>query len=236
MDNKFDKVICEAVECKEPYEIEDVYNEWKVCSFFGYHFGCGLYFERQTDGLTVGWGQYDNEVYMEGSGIETKSVKMVETELLIPSEYEVEEAINSFNIEDFPIDKFKIYLTQLITDIKENYPIYWDKFHQENKEPVMESVPKENLKDCYKVLDEYVQKLGFEPYREADWNVSYRKGDCTNYIYYIHFTPVMDEDQLKLAIYKDTKLVEQDVWTVQDVEDIKKAFDELIISKIEGME
>jgi len=160
----------------------------------------------------------------------------VETELLIPSEYEVEEAINSFNIEDFPIDKFKIYLTQLTTDIEENYPIYWDKFHQENKEPVMESVPKENVKDCYKVLDEYVQKLGFEPYRKADWNVSYRKGDCTNYIYYIHFTPVMDEDQLKLAIYKDTKLMEQLVWTVQDVEDIKKAFDKLIISKIEGME
>lgn len=236
MDNKFDKVICEAVECKEPYETEDVYNEWKVCSFFGYHFGCGLYFERQTDGLTVGWGQYDNEVYMEGSGIETKSVKMVETELLIPSEYEVEEAINSFNIEDFPIDKFKIYLTQLTTDIEENYPIYWDKFHQENKEPVMESVPKENLEDCYKVLDELCKQLGFEISIDRE-EKKYVKMHNTNYTYFIDFTPAMDKDQLKLDIFTDSgELAEQLVWTINNVHDIKVAFTNLIIPHLEGLE
>lgn len=237
MDNKFDKVICEAVECKEPYEIEDVYNEWKVCSFFGYHFGCGLYFERQTDGLTVGWGQYDNEVYMEGSGIETKSVKMVETELLIPSEYEVEEAINSFNIEDFPIDKFKIYLTQLTKDIKENYPIYWDKFHQENKEPVMESVPKENLEDCYKVLDELATQLGFTLEVDNEFTgKKYVKFKNTNYTHFIDFTPEMDKDQLEWSIFNNNKLAEQDVWTIQDADDIRKAFTTLIIPHLEGLE
>ena len=142
------------------------------------------------------------------------------------------------NIENFPVSQFLDLIDTINKDILANYPIYWDEEHQGHRKVAAlgESVPKENVKDCYKVLDEYVQRLGFEPYREADWNVSYRKGDCTNYIYYIHFTPVMDEDQLKLAIYKDTKLVEQDVWTIQDAGDIKKAFDKLIISKIEGLE
>lgn len=240
MDNKFDKVICEAVECKEPYETDVQIDGFRLCSFFGYHFANAVYAEEKETGKTVGWDQYENELYLEGPNMETKTYELTRQPELTANVEEVKNMLPTIladgNIENFPVSQFLELIDTIDKDILANYPIYWDKNHEGNREPVTESVPKENVKACFKVLDEYVQKLGFEPYREADWNVSYRKGDNTNYIYYIHFTPVMDEDQLKLAIYKDTKLVEQDVWTIQDVEDIKKAFDKLIISKIEGME
>ena len=291
---EIEKVLCEALDCKEPYETDVTIDGFRLCSFFNYYYANAVYAERVEDNLTVGWDQYENQLYIEGPNFESKQYTLTKQPELTANIEEVRNMLPTIlaegNIENFPVSQFLDLIDTINKDILANYPIYWDEEHQGhrkvaalgeskdledkpfgyecldgkwvvynmeteevvkeflnklecidywkklNKKHCNESVPKENVKDCYKVLDEYVQKLGFEPYREADWNVSYRKGDCTNYIYYIHFTPVMDEDQLKLAIYKDTKLVEQDVWTVQDVEDIKKAFDKLIISKIEGME
>lgn len=104
-------------------------------------------------------------------------------------------------------------------------------------EGINESVPKENLEDCYKVLDELATQLGFT--LEVDNKFTgkkYVKFKNTNYTHFIDFTPEMDKDQLEWSIFNNNKLAEQDVWTIQDADDIRKAFTTLIIPHLEGLE
>lgn len=238
---KYIKTLCEAMDCKEPYEVEDTYLDWEITKTFGYHFGCHVQFKNNNvENYMVGWDQYDNYIYIEGEGIEDQEYKLqMSGEDLTPDPIEVEKILkgNEFLAHhNFPIDLFLFNIAEVASDVEENYPIYWDKNHEGHREPVMESVPKENLEDCYKVLDECAKQIGFELYTEAEWNKTYKKDKNTNYMYYIHFTPEMDKDQLKLDIFNKDVLAEQLVWTINNAHDIKVAFTNLIIPHIEGLE
>lgn len=111
-----------------------------------------------------------------------------------------------------------------------------DKFYENLNIALGESVPKDNLELCYKVLDECAKQIGFEISidREAK---KYVKMHNTNYTYFINFTPAMDKDQLKLDIFRDDgELAEQLVWTINNANDIRNAFTNLIYPRIEGLE
>lgn len=234
------RTLCEAMDCKEPYETDEQIGDFRLCSFFGYHFANAVYVEEKETGKTVGWDQYENELYLEGPNMETKNYKLTRQPELTANVEEVKNMLPTIladgNIENFPVSQFLDKIQQIDNDILTNYPIYWDKNHEGNREPVMESVPKENLEDCYKVLDECAKQIGFELYTKAEWNKTYKKDKNTNYMYYIHFTPAMDKDQLKLDIFNNDVLAEQLVWTINNAHDIKVAFTNLIYPKIEGLE
>lgn len=240
--NELQKVICEAVECKEPYEINDTFEDWKITKFFGYHYGCGVQFENNNvENYMVGWDQYDNYIYLEGEGIETREWKLEKSsDNLSPDPTEIEEILKANEFlqhHNFPLDLFLFNVSQVAEDIDNNYPIYWDKNHEGNREPVMESVPKENLEDCYKVLDELATQLGFTLEVDNEFTgKKYVKFKNTNYTHFIDFTPEMDKDQLEWSIFNNNKLAEQLVWTITNAHDIRTAFINLIIPHMEGLE
>lgn len=234
------RTLCEAMDCKEPYETDEQIDGFRLCSFFGYHFANAVYVEEKETGKTVGWDQYENELYLEGPNMETKTYKLTRQEELTANVEEVKNMLPTIladgNIENFPVSQFLGLIDTIDKDILANYPIYWDKNHEGNRKPVMESVPKENLEDCYKVLDECAKQIGFEISIDRE-DKKYVKMNNTNYTYFIDFTPAMDKDQLKLDIFRDDgELAEQLVWTINNAHDIKVAFTNLIYPHIEGLE
>lgn len=242
MDNKYNKVLCEALDCKEPYETDVTIDGFRLCSFFNYYYANAVYAERVEDNLTVGWDQYENQLYIEGPNFESKQYTLTKQPELTANIEEVRNMLPTIlaegNIENFPVSQFLDLIDTINKDILANYPIYWDEEHQGNRKVATlgESVPKENLELCYKVLDECAKQIGFELYTEAEWNKTYKKDKNTNYMYYIHFTPEMDKDQLKLDVFNNNVLAEQLVWTITNAHDIRTAFINLIIPHMEGLE
>ena len=238
------KTLCEAMDCKEPYENYTDIDGWNVSADFGYHFGSGCMFKK--DDKTVGWSQYDNELFLiwidhlnDEEEVE-HTYKLSKQPELTANIEEVRNMLPTIladgKIENFPVAQFLDTIDGLNKDILNNYPIYWDKNHEGNREPVMESVSKENLEDCYKVLDDCAKQIGFEISIDRE-DKKYVKMNNTNYTYFIDFTPAMDKDQLKLDIFADSgKLAEQLVWTINNAHDIRVAFTNLIYPKIEGLE
>lgn len=242
--DKYIRTLCEALDCKEQYEHTEQIEDWTVTSDFGYHYGSGVMFKK--DDILIGWSQYDNCLFYEKgdtlhdeNSIE-KNYELTKQPELVPNMEEIKNMLPTIladgNIENFPVSQFLETIQKVCDDIVINYPIYWDKNHEGNREPVMESVPKKNLEDCYKVLDECAKQIGFELYTKSEWNKTYKKDKNTNYMYYIHFTPEMDKDQLKLDIFNKDALAEQLVWTINNAHDIRVAFNNLIIPHIEGLE
>lgn len=243
MDNKYNKVLCEALDCKEPYETDVTIDGFRLCSFFNYYYANAVYAERVEDNLTVGWDQYENQLYIEGPNFESKQYTLTKQPELTANIEEVRNILPTIlaegNIENFPVSQFLDLIDTVNKDILANYPIYWDEEHQGHRKVAAlgESVPKENLEDCYKVLDELATQLGFTLEVDNEFTgKKYVKFKNTNYTHFIDFTPEMDKDQLEWSIFNNNKLAEQDVWTIQDAEDIKKAFNELIIPRMEGLE
>ena len=140
LNNALQKSICEATECKDPYETEEEINGFKLCSFFGYHYANAVYVEEKETGKTVGWDQYENELYLEGPNMETKTYELVKQPELTANVEEVKNMLPSIlangNIQDFPVSQFLEKISQINKDILENYPIYWDKNHEGNREPI----------------------------------------------------------------------------------------------------
>lgn len=240
MDNKFDKVICEAVECKEPYETDVQIDGFRLCSFFGYHFANAVYVEEKETGKTVGWDQYENELYLEGPNMETKTYELTRQPELTANVEEVKNMLPTIladgNIENFPVSQFLELIDTIDKDILANYPIYWDKNHEGNREPVTESVPKENVKDCFKVLDELATQIGFTLELDKEFDKKYIRNKDTNYTHFIDFNPEMDRDQLSYTIFNKNIKTEQLVWTITNAHDIRTAFINLIIPHMEGLE
>lgn len=242
MIEKFYETLCEAMDCIKPYEGKEEINGFNLCFFFGYHFANAVYVEEKETGKTVGWDQYENELYLEGPNMETKNWKLTEQPELTANVEEVKNMLPTIladgNIENFPVAQFLEAIDKINKDILENYPIYWDEEHQGNRKVAAlgESVPKENVEDCYKVLDECAKAIGFEISIDRE-DKKYVKMNNTNYTYFIDFTPAMDKDQLKLEIFNDDgTLAEQLVWTINNAHDIRVAFTNLIYPKIEGLE
>ena len=140
LNNNLQQLICEAIECKEPYETQEEINGFKLCSFFGYHYANAVYVEEKETGKTVGWDQYENELYLEGPNMETKTYELVKQPELTANVEEVKNMLPSIladgNIQDFPVYQFLEKISQINKDILENYPIYWDKNHEGNREPI----------------------------------------------------------------------------------------------------
>ena len=242
MKNLYEAVAEEQTDYKQPWETQEEIDGFRLCSFFNYYYANAVYAERIEDNLTVGWDQYENQLYIEGPNFDSKQYTLTKQEELTANIEEVRNMLPSIlaegKIENFPVSQFLEAIDKINKDILENYPIYWDEEHQGNRKVAAlgESVPKENLEDCYKVLDECAKQIGFEISIDRE-DKKYVKMNNTNYTYFIDFTPAMDKDQLKLDIFTDSgELAEQLVWTINNAHDIKVAFTNLIYPKIEGLE
>ena len=142
MDNKFDKVICEAVECKEPYENYTDIDGWNVSADFGYHYGSGCMFKK--DDKTVGWSQYDNELfliwidYLNDEEEVEHTYKLSEQPELTANIKEVKNMLPAIladgNIENFPVSQFLEKISQINKDIEENYTEYFKQFKEKPQE------------------------------------------------------------------------------------------------------
>jgi len=240
------KTLCEAMDCKEQYEHTEQIEDWTATSDFGYYYGSGVMFKK--DDILIGWSQYDNCLFYEKGDILhdensiEKNYKLTKQPELVPNMEEIKNMLPTIlangNVENFPVSQFLETIQKVCDDIVINYPIYWNKEHQGNRKVAAlgESVPKDNLEDCYKVLDDCAKQIGFEISIDRE-DKKYVKINNTNYTYFIDFTPAMDKDQLKLDIFTDSgELAEQLVWTINNTHDIKVAFTNLIYPKIEGME
>lgn len=137
MIEKFVKTLCEAISVKEPYETQEEIDGFKLCSFFGYHFANAVYVEEKETGKTVGWDQYDNELYLEGPNME-KNYKLTEQPHLKADVEEVKNMLPAIladgNIENFPVSQFLEKISQINKDIEENYTEYFKQFKEKSQE------------------------------------------------------------------------------------------------------
>lgn len=163
-----DKVIREALDCKEPYENKEEIDGYNLCYFFGYHYACAVYAERKEDNRTVGWDQYENELYLEGPGIETKRYELPKHDELTVNRETVKNMLPSIlahgELENFPVAQFLDAIENICNDILENYPVYWDKNHEGNREPLKEEAiyNPSLILQAYKKEQEWLKSLNID--------------------------------------------------------------------------
>ena len=241
---KYIRTLCEALDCKEPYETDEQIDGFRLCSFFGYHFANAVYVEEKETGKTVGWDQYENELYLEGPNMETKNYKLTKQPELTANVEEVKNMLPTIladgNIENFPVSQFLDKIQQIDDDILTNYPIYWDVEHQGHRKAAALGEDIDQTQDNIALeFETQAKELGFELEDTVEEDIiKYVKFKNSNYTHYLQLK-VWDEKscQLKYEIYPDSQELEpiQYEWFVNDVEDVKKAF-ELIKHQFEGLE
>lgn len=244
MKNLYEAVAEEQTDYKQPWETQEEVDGFRLCSFFNYYYANGVYAERIEDNLTVGWEQYENQLYIEGPNFDSKQYTLTRQEELTANIEEVRNMLPSIlaegKIENFPVSQFLEAIDKINKDILENYPIYWDEEHQGHRKAAVLGEDIDQTKDNIALeFETQAKELGFELEDTVEEDIiNYVKFKNANYTHYLQLK-VWDEQscQLKYEIYPDSQELEptQYEWFVNDVEDVKKAF-EVIKHQFEGLE